>query len=102
MEKQNNYDTIIADLLQSVHVGNMVEAEFRKQGMSVTWFANLLHCDRRNVYDIFNRASIDTSLLIRISCILNVNFFDTISKTLYSIADEDTLSSPPPFVNRRC
>lgn len=58
-----------------IHIGQLIEAELHRQERSVTWFANKLYCDRTNVYSIFKRKSIDTELLLRISYILNHNFF---------------------------
>ena len=49
---------------------------------TVKWFAAQLNCDRRNVYDIFLRQSIDSELLWRISIILNHDFFKDLSGTL--------------------
>lgn len=59
-----------------VHIGKLIEEELRSQGRSVSWFAGKLYCDRTNVYSIFRRKSIDTDLLIRISRILDYNFFN--------------------------
>lgn len=43
------------------------------------FFGNLdlriIHCDRTNVYKIFQKSSIDSSMLYRISCILGYDFF---------------------------
>ena len=58
-----------------IHIGQLIEAELHRQERSVTWFANKLYCDRTNVYKIFRKQSIDTELLLRISHILNYNFF---------------------------
>lgn len=58
-----------------VHIGSIIEQEFRKQERSVTWFANKLHCDRTNIYKIFKKQSIDTQLLEQISNVLQHNFF---------------------------
>ncbi len=58
-----------------IHIGNLIEIELRKQERSVSWFANKLYCDRTNVYSIFKRESIDTALLLRISIVLEHNFF---------------------------
>lgn len=65
--------------IPTLHIGKMIEAELRRQKRTVTWFGRQLHCDRRNIYDIFRRASIDTDLLARISLILGHNFFKTMS-----------------------
>lgn len=58
-----------------INIGKMIEEELRRQERSVTWFSRKLHCDRRNVYDIFTRNYIDTGLLYRISLILHIDFF---------------------------
>lgn len=57
------------------HIGRIIEKVFHDQGRSASWFAEQLHCDRTNVYSIFKRESIDTALLVRISNILQHNFF---------------------------
>ena len=62
-------------LYNMVHIGKIIEEEFCRQGRSVSWFANKLCCDRTNVYDIFKRQSLDTALLLRISQLLQHNFF---------------------------
>lgn len=77
----------------SLHIGKIIEAELRAQERSVTWFARQLHCDRRNVYDIFDRVSIDTQLLMRISCILGRDFFKIVSDSLINL-DNQTFTSP--------
>ena len=59
----------------SIHIGQEIEAELRRKGRGATWFANELHCDRTNVYNILKREGIDTILLQRISAVLGRNFF---------------------------
>lgn len=59
-----------------MHIGKVIHQELKLQGRTVTWFAKQICCDRTNVYNIFHKSSIDTSLLIRISKLLNHNFFD--------------------------
>lgn len=61
--------------IDMIHIGKLIEEELRKQERSVTWFAEKLCYERTNAYSIFKRQSIDTELLIRISKILNHNFF---------------------------
>ena len=56
-------------------IGSLIEKKLREQGRTVTWFATALHCDRTNVYKIFQKSSIDSSMLYRISCILGYDFF---------------------------
>lgn len=67
-----------------VHIGNLIKEELRRQGRSVGWFARELYCDRTNVYDIFKRPSLDTSLLLRISQLLQHDFFRYYSSLIAS------------------
>ena len=60
-------------------IGLLIKEELERQERSVTWFARKLSCDRTNVYRIFQKQSIDTNLLIRISLILNRDFSAEIS-----------------------
>ena len=60
-------------------------------GRSVPWLAQKIHCQRRNVYDIFNRASIDVVLLLKISLALEIDFFAYFSETLN---DKTKFASP--------
>lgn len=61
--------------MKQVFIGKFIEEELRRQERSVVWFARKLECNRTNVYKIFHRASIDTELLLKISNVLNHNFF---------------------------
>lgn len=63
------------DVDTMIHIGSLIEKKLREQGRTVTWFAAALHCDRTNVYKIFQKSSIDSSMLYRISCILGYDFF---------------------------
>lgn len=77
------------------HVGQMIKAELDRhpKAHTVKWFAEQLHCKRTNVYDIFNRGSVDTALLARISRILNHDFFIDLSKDLKKEKkDRDTIA----------
>lgn len=60
---------------EPIHIGKIIEEELRRQERSVTWLSRKIHCDRRNIYDIFKRTFVDTDLLMRLSIALNTNFF---------------------------
>ncbi len=66
--------------LISVHVGNEIKRVMKDQGRSVTWLSHQLYCDRTNIYKIFSKSSIDTTLLLRISIALNHNFFSYLNE----------------------
>lgn len=63
-------------------IGNIIKDELERQERSVTWFARKLSCDRSNIYRLFQKHSIDTALLARISVILNRDFFRILSDNL--------------------
>ena len=63
-----------------MHIGQHIEKIFREQGRSVKWFAEKLSYDRRNIYKIFRKESIDTALLQKISILLNHNFFKDLAE----------------------
>ena len=58
-----------------IHIGQLIKDELERQERSVSWFARKLYCDRSNIYKIFKRSTIDTELLMRISVVLNHDFF---------------------------
>lgn len=60
------------------HIGHQIKAVFDQKEMTVSEFARQIHCERTNVYTIFNRPSIDIDLLARISKVLEHNFFEDV------------------------
>ncbi|MDE6394143.1 MAG: XRE family transcriptional regulator [Duncaniella sp.] len=78
---------------EPVNIGKIIEEELRRQERSVTWLSRKLHCDRRNVYDIFTRQYIDTGLLFRISEILSRDFFVYFSNALH-MSDSQQITPP--------
>lgn len=63
-------------------IGELIKEELERQERSVSWLARKLSCDRSNVYRIFQKQSIDTFILRRISLILNHDFFVDLSEEL--------------------
>lgn len=63
-------------------IGKLIREELQAQERSVSWFARKLHLDRSNVYRLFQRNSIDTDLLSRISIILGKDFFELLSENI--------------------
>ena len=60
---------------EAPHIGHLIQEELARQGRTVTWLAKQLHCSRQNVYGIFEHPWIYTDTLLRISEILDVDFF---------------------------
>ena len=67
-----------------IHMGEMVEQAFREyqkthSGCTADSFAAQICCERRNLYDIFHRQSIDIQLLMQICVALEYNLFEDIA-----------------------
>lgn len=73
----------------SMHIGKEIQKLMRQQGRTTVWLARQLGCARTFIYRIYERPSIDTSLLLRISKILEHDFFCD-----YSVALRETKVSP--------
>jgi transcriptional regulator with XRE-family HTH domain len=56
-------------------IGSIIKDKLKGKGFTVSEFARRINTNRNNVYDIFQRESIDTSLLQKISEVLEYNFF---------------------------
>lgn len=67
----------------SVHIGEIIKKIVKSKGVSVTDFADRINYSRRNVYEIFDKPTIDTGLLIKISKELGQNLF------LFYISDKE-------------
>ena len=63
-----------------IHIGEEIQERLRKKRMKVVDFSRKIDTNRNNIYDIFNRKSIDSGLLMKISEALEFDFF-----RLYSI-----------------
>ncbi|MBQ3636430.1 MAG: XRE family transcriptional regulator [Bacteroidales bacterium] len=70
------------DAEEKIHIGKVIKAEMERQGRSPSWFARVLNYERSNIYNIYERESIDTELLMKVSKALGVDFFDMYSKRL--------------------
>lgn len=85
-----------------IDMGRMVEDVFRRsktggRKCNVTWLAARLNCDRRNVYDIFRRPTIDSQLLAQLSIVLEHNFFRDIAEMI-----EIRINEKSPTSSRAC
>ncbi len=58
-----------------VVIGKIIEKILREKRIPITEFAKKINTNRNNVYHIFNRKTLDTGLLARISEILEHDFF---------------------------
>jgi hypothetical protein len=56
-------------------IGNLIQKKLKESGLSNAEFARKLNCTPQNVFNILERDSLDTQLLMDISEALNHNFF---------------------------
>ena len=79
MRLRNRWNTCVF----MVDIGELIHEKVAEKGLSVTWLANRLNCSRTNVYKIFDRRTIDTGTLLRISTVLEFDFFEIYSRELH-------------------
>ena len=65
-----------------IHIGNLIRDELRRSGHTNQWLADELGIDRRTLQRLYNKPSIDTQQLLRISRILGKDLFSYYSKLL--------------------
>jgi plasmid maintenance system antidote protein VapI len=70
--------------MAEIHIGRLIQAKMEVEGRSVAWLAKRLHCNRSNVYKIYQKQMIDTDMLLRISKILKTDFFNYYSDILHT------------------
>ncbi len=80
---------------KSIHIGQLIKAKLQQEERSGAWLARKLSMDASNVSKILQRQYIDTELLLRISTILNEDFFDKYSALYKQIksAKQDNITS---------
>lgn len=84
-----------------MHIGKHIKAVMLQQQRGATWLASNLPCERTNIYNIFNRHSIDTELLQKISILLNHDFFKDLSNdTFHSQSSSLPLHSQPSYTEQ--
>lgn len=69
------------------HLGSLIKHDLMSQERTVAWFARKLCMDRSNVYRLFQKNSIDTMLLSRISSVLGKDYFIILSRNLHQVSD---------------
>ena len=63
-------------------LGQHIREVTRMKGISAAKLAERIPCERTNIYNVFNRDSINTRLLQRICEILDYDFFQELSESL--------------------
>ncbi|MBQ6084742.1 MAG: XRE family transcriptional regulator [Bacteroidales bacterium] len=64
-----------------IHIGKLIQRKLKEQERSGAWLARKLFTDPSNVSKIIRKQHIDTELLMRISLILNFDFFNYLSES---------------------
>ena len=72
-------------ILSVMHIGKRIKEVLAEQGKTSLWLARQLSYNRTTMYKIYDKASLDTQILLRISRIMNYDFFQEFSKELASI-----------------
>lgn len=65
-----------------IHIGKEIRKQVEEQGKTSVWLARELGCHRTNLYKIYEKRTIDTGILLRLSRILHYNFFGLYSNDL--------------------
>ncbi len=60
---------------EAPHIGHIIKAELKRQGRSVAWLASQIGYTRQNTYHLLERGFIYTDLLLKISDLLDFDFF---------------------------
>lgn len=66
----------------NIHIGKAIKAELDRQGRKTSWFSQQLGKSKSATHYLFNKQSIETNDLKRISKILNFDFFRLLSENL--------------------
>jgi hypothetical protein len=69
---------------EKINIGSEIKNRLKTSKRSVVWLAEQLECSRTNVYKIFEKQTISTEELFRISEILGCDFFKIYSDRLNS------------------
>lgn len=70
-----------------IHIGNLIRDELRRQGHTNEWLADQIGVTPRTLQRIYNKPSIDTQLLLRISQTLRIDLFHPYSQALSIMTD---------------
>ena len=70
-----------------IHIGHLIRDELRRQSHTNEWLADQIGVCPRTLQRIYNKPSIDTHLLLRISQALHTNLFLPYSQALSTMTD---------------
>lgn len=61
--------------MKDIHIGNLIGLRLKQLGMTKAEFSRRINRSPQNIHDLLSRESVDTNLLLKISEVLNYNFF---------------------------
>lgn len=73
-----------------IYIGEEIHKELNAQRRSAAWLAEQLYCDRTNVYRIFKMHNLNCELLMRISKVLDRDFFKLYSDVFENDASDSS------------
>ena len=71
----------------NIHIGKLIHNKLKENDRSVSWLAKKIYCDPSALCKMLKREDINTKLLLKISKILDHDFFVYYSNT---ISNSDT------------
>ena len=77
MINQNLY-TLMTDFSkqnEKLHIGKLVKNKTKEEGRTVDWLAKNINCHKNNIYRIYRQEHLYPELLLKISLLLQYNFF---------------------------
>ena len=66
--------------MEEPHIGHIIKQVLHEQGRTITWLGKQLGCSRQNIYKILSRPWIYTDMLLKISDLLDYDFFRCFSE----------------------
>jgi hypothetical protein len=82
-----------------IAIGKLIQNKLIEKNLTVAWLSRNIPCSRTNTYKIFSKNSIDTCTLLRISQVMDFDFFQYYSDELRrdktapaSIQSEESIS----------
>ncbi len=76
------------NILQPIHLGEIIREKVKRSGMSITEFAEKINLSRPAVYQLFEKQSIDCELIRRISILLEENLFSSVYQEVQNLLPE--------------
>jgi len=67
---------VLATIIRVIDIGQRIHDVVLHRQCNITQLAAELGCDRKSVYRLFQKTSIDSNLLMRLSLILHYDFFE--------------------------